>query len=195
MRRIGIETGIGTRTLGTHNSITQELEEGLYSVRYELAGYLPVEFDITVVQDVPATYHETLTAISSAMSIEYYGSALLETHEVPKGGVVKAMFYVRNNGNTAAGAWSKIYVEGTQVGSQHTTPNINPGDTWLDEFTLNTSTVGTFSVSVEVGPQGEAASDTAADSYTVTLGTAAITFDTKPKGASVYLNGTLIGTT
>lgn len=181
-------------TTSQHNSITQELEEGNYTVRYELTGYLPIEFEITVVQDVPATYHETLVATTSAMGIEYYGTSLLETHEVQKGGTVKAIYYIKNNGNTAAGAWSKIYVDGTQVGS-HTTTNINPGETWLDEFTLNTNTVGVYNVTLEVGPDGGATSDTALDSYTVLPGTAMITFDTTPKGASVYLNGTLIGTT
>ena len=175
--------------------ITKELSAGTHEIRYELAGYEPVKFDITVVSGQNITHHKTLTPSGPQFIITGY--AKVSPTQGGAGDSATASFTIKNQGKGAGIADIRASLAGIDLGLKKS-ENINPGG-WLGfnyTFTVpDEITPGSVALKIEILYNGALHAEKTL-SFTVKKGTASITFSSEPThGVSVYVDGVLIGKT
>ena len=174
--------------------ITKELSAGTHEIRYELAGYETVEFDITVVSGQPKTHHKTLTA--SAPEFIILGYLTVSPTQGRAGDSATATFTIKNAGNGAGVADVRGYLAGVDLGVK-SAGNINPGNSIEVDYPFTVPagiSAGSVALKVEVLYKGSVHAEKSV-SFTVKKDTASITFSSEPKGCSVYVDGVKIGVT
>jgi hypothetical protein len=176
-------------------ALTKELQAGTRKIRYELAGYEPVEFDITVVGGQTKTHHKTLTA--SAPEFTILGYLTVSPTQGKAGDSATATFTINNRGNGAGTADVRGYLAGVDLGLK-SAGNINPGKSieFKYAFTVPAGvSAGSAALKVEVLYKGSVHAEKSV-SFTVKKDTASITFSSEPAhGVSVFVDGVLIGKT
>lgn len=176
-------------------SITKKLKAGTHEIRYEIAGYESVEFDITVVGGQAKTYHKTLTA--SPPDFIILGLLNVLPTQGGAGDSATVTFTINNRGNGAGVADVRGYLAGVDLGLK-SAGNINPGKSIKFDYTFAVPTgvsVGSVALKVEVLYKGSVHAEKSVP-FTVKKDTASITFSTSPEhGVSVYVDGVKIGVT
>ena len=176
-----------------HNSITKELDTGTHEIEYELAGYSTIEFNITVVGGQDKTYHKTMTAAKPKFTT--FGYVMVSPTAGKPGDIINVPISIRNNGNLAAPADVRGSLDGVMLPAK-TTPSIAIGATitYKYAFSVPDTSAGKKALKIEV-LYDDVVHITKDLFFTVVKATALITFDTTPKGAKVYVDGTYIGIT
>lgn len=190
MQRLGGERqGLGK----DHNSITKKLDTGKHSIKFALAGYEDIKFDITVVGGEDKTYHKTLTATKPKFT--FSGYILLSPTSGKPGDTINASMSIKNDGNLAAPADVRGLL-GQGLLAIKSTPSIAIGGSinYIYSFIVPSIPSGTKTIKIELLYKGDL-HDSETVSLTVKEETASITFDSTPKGCSVYVDDTYIGTT
>ena len=181
-------------------ALTKELQAGTRKIRYELAGYETVEFDITVVGGQTKTHHKTLTASAPEFIILGFitlGYLTVSPTQGKAGDSATATFTIQNRGNGAGVADVRGYLAGVDLGLK-SAGNINPGKSLEFKYAFTVPagvSAGSVALKVEVLYKGSVHAEKSV-SFTVTKDTASITFSTSPEhGVSVYVDGVKIGVT
>lgn len=165
-------------------SLNVDLEPGkTVMVKLVKDGYLAQTFSYTV-PATATTVTKTMVAEKYEMLIDFYGTTLLDKHEVGPGVNVRANFYVRNTGDVASTAFVRIYLDEV-LDIEFGTPSISPGSRLYNNYTLSSTAVGTHTVKVEVGPSDKSVTDTKTDTFTVKPTTGTLSVSTSPTSATV----------
>ena len=176
-----------------HNSITKELSAGKHSIKYSLTGYEDIVFDITVVDGKSETYHKTLTAVKP--NFELIGYITISPTTAKSGDNVVVSMTIKNSGNLAAPADVRGSIDGGTIAIKRT-PSIAIGGaiTYKYSFIVPSIASGKKTIKIELLYKG-VLHYSGTVSLTIEKETAMITFDSTPKGCSVYVDGVYIGTT
>ena len=176
-------------------ALTKELQAGTRKIRYELAGYESVEFNITVVGGQTKTHHKTLTASAPEFSI--LGYLNVSPKQGKAGDSATATLTIQNRGNGAGVADVRGYLAGVDLGLK-SAGNINPGKSLEFEYAFTVPagvSAGSVALKVEVLYKGSVDAEKSV-SFTVTKATASIVFSSKPEhGVHVFVDGVEIGVT